>query len=402
MASVNMTDRWIMGLKAPIDKRKEYRDAKSKGLLLRVTPRGEKTWAVMYRRKSDGKRRRYTIGPYPQFGLSDARAKAAEITADVARGGDPAGEVKERREADTFKSLANRWLERHAKVKKKSWREDERMLLHDLFPHLGNMKAGEVTKRDIIRTIDIIVDRGALYQANRVLSLVRTIYNWALAEDLLDVNPTLGVKKRIREKPRERILSNEEIIHLWTTLEEAKITAEVCTMIRLALLTGQRIGEIAGMRKSELGLEQAIWEIPAERIKNGRTHRVPLSTQALALIENACALSKASPFVFPSPKAGRHINSQAPSRALNRAKEILGIPNMRTHDLRRTVASGLASLKVRREVVSKGLNQVSGDGSGTGRVYDRYTYDDEKRMALQKWADHVEALVKGSGANFMV
>jgi len=389
MAIVGMTDRWVSGVAAKDGKRTEYRDKKVRGLLLRVTPKGEKSWAVLYRRSSDGKRRRYTIGSYPEFSLQEARKKALDITARVAREEDPAGEKQERRKAESFEELAMRWLERHAKVKKRSWREDEKRLAHDLLPCIGGMKAAEVTKRDIIRAIDIVADRGALYQANRVLTLARTIYNWALAEDLLDVNPTLGIRKRIDEKPRERVLSDAEIECLWNGLDRARMTEGIRLIIRLALLTGQRIGEICGIRKSEIDLNNGVWELPGARTKNGRSHRVPLSGPAMALLKRARELSGGSPFLFPSPKHGQSINPQAPSRALNRAKDVIGVKDVRIHDLRRTVTSGMARLGVAREVISKVLNHVSGDNGITGRVYDRYSYDDEKRQALQEWGDYV-------------
>jgi len=114
-------------------------------------------------------------------------------------------------------------------------------------------------------------------RGNRVLTLARTIYNWALAEDLLDVNPTLGIRKRIDEKPRERVLSDAEIERLWSGLDRARMTEGIRLIICLALLTGQRIGEICGIRKSEIDLANGVWELPGARTKNGRSHRVPLS-----------------------------------------------------------------------------------------------------------------------------
>ena len=314
----------------------------------------------------------------------------------VNEGKDPAGHKQERKQADTFAELAESYMKRHAIPKKRSWRDDQNMLNHDLLPHLGQMKADRISKRDIIRVVDIVAGRGAAIRANRVLGLVRCIYNWAAAEDLLSVNPSLGIRKRGIETARDRILTDEELRIFWYGLDKGGITPAVRTILRLALLTGQRIGEVAGTAKDEINLEKALWEIPGSRTKNRKPHTVPLSPWALELFTAAMRAAGESPYVFPSPATSRPVTARAPSKALRRERERIGIDGMRVHDLRRTVASNMARMGIERVTVGKVLNHASVDGASiTGRVYDRYSHDQEKRQALEAWARRLREIVEG-------
>ena len=396
----NLTDRFVKTIKADGSKRLEFRDGKTPGLVLRVTPegaksKGVKSWAVLYRRDGDRKRRRYTIGTYPEYDLAAARREAKQINARVVRGEDPANKKREEKKADTFEELAHLYMVRHAKPNKRTWREDEKMLNKDLLPELGSMKASKISKRDIIRVVDIVAERGALIRANRVLTLARTVFNWACAEDLVDTNPTFGIRKRGAEISRDRVLDDEEVRAFWRGLEKAPITPTVVTILRLALVTGQRIGEIAGTRKCEIDLEHGEWEIPGSRTKNKRAHHVPLSDWALKLFTEAMEASGDSPFVFPGKGTDKAITAIAPSKALRRARPILDMDDIRVHDLRRSSASGMAKLRVGRVVLAKVLNHSGLGGGGVTGVYDRHDYHREKRRALQAWSDRLREIVHG-------
>jgi Arm DNA-binding domain/Phage integrase central domain len=170
--------------------RVEYRDGHTRGLVLRVTPNGAKTWAVVYRRGSDSRRRRYTMGAYPAFSLSEARNRAQEVLAAIARGEDPAGQALERQEAPTFQQLAETWVNRDGRPNKspRALYDDELMLKREIFPAVGAMKANEVTKRDVIQILNRVAERGARIRSNRVFALLRAIYRWGLAEDQLRPN----------------------------------------------------------------------------------------------------------------------------------------------------------------------------------------------------------------------
>lgn len=156
---------------APQKGRRELWDDDVKGLVLRITSSGRKTWAVWYRHQ--GRSRRVTLGVYPALGLADARKLANTMLRDIALGGDPAGTKKDQREADTFRELANEYIERHAKRHKKSWKEDRRALDRDLIPALGNLKAASIKRRDILKVLEGIHERGAAVLANRTLEIVK-------------------------------------------------------------------------------------------------------------------------------------------------------------------------------------------------------------------------------------
>ena len=378
--------------------RQEFRDLVTRSLELRVSPKGAKTWAVLYRRRSDGLKRRVTIGAYPAFKLDDARTEAKDILARAARGEDPALKVQLRREASSFKELASEWEKRYAVPNKseQALYDDRLMLKKDILPAIGRMKVEEITKRDVICIADSILERGARVRCNRALALMRSIFRWGMAEDLARHNPTFGVRDRTVERPRDRVLGDEEITVFWKCLPEAEMSEGVAIILQLALVTGQRVGMISGMAKAELELGRVApaWILRGARTKNREAVRVPLTELAARLIRRAIALSGESDFVFPSP-VGNAITPHAATRAMCRWRKTLKIGDFRVHDLRRTCATGMARLGVPRFHISLVLDHVSvTHGTITGAVYDKYTYDVEKRAALDKWSMHLVKLLK--------
>ena len=274
-----LTDLFVKKVDAA-PRRAEYQDGHTRGLVLRITPNGKKSWAVNYRRKSDARKRRYTIGAYPQFSLDEARNEARQILAAVARREDPAGQVQTRKASLTFAQLAAAWINGHGRPNKvaRALYDDQLMLNREIYPAIGAMKADEVCKRDVIRILDTVAERGARVRSNRVFALLRSIYRWGVAEDLVKSDPTLGVRPRTVERPRDRVLTDEEVNIFWHSLAGAPMTKAVATMLRLALVTGQRIGEIAGMTKTEVDLTvgNPMWTQAGARRKNKEMTRVPL------------------------------------------------------------------------------------------------------------------------------
>ena len=246
-----LTARFIDTVKSG-SKRAEYRDAKIPGLIFRVTPKGAKSWSVIYTRHSDSKKRRITIGNLNEFSLAEARVEAQSVLAKVARGGDPAGDQQAFKGALTFSELADHWVKHHGKPNKspRALHDDQLMLKKEILPAIGRMKAGHIKKRDVIHIIDTVAERGAKYRSNRVLALVRSIFRWGCAEDLIHTDPTQGIRPRTVEHPRERVLNEEEMSVFWHKLKEAPMTKSVATILKLALVTGQRIGRNRRNRKS--------------------------------------------------------------------------------------------------------------------------------------------------------
>ncbi|MGE0055335.1 MAG: tyrosine-type recombinase/integrase [Hyphomicrobium sp.] len=392
-----LTDLFVKKAQAGLQ-RAEYRDGHTRGLVLRITPSGKKSWAVIYRRKSEGRKRRYTIGAYPAFSLDEARNQAQEVLAAVARREDPAALVQTRNASLTFTQLAMAWVNGHGRPNKvpRALYDDQLMLNREIYPAIGAMKADEVSKRDVIRILDGVADRGARVRSNRIFALLRSIYRWGLAEDLIKSDPTQGVRPRTVERPRDRVFTDEEVSIFWHSLDSAPMTKAVATILRLALVTGQRIGEIAGMTKAEIDLSanNPMWTQVGARRKNKEMTRVPLSPLAVALISDAIAGSGLSPYVFPSPSRENAITAHAATRAISRARPELGLPHFRVHDLRRTVATGMASLGVNPHTISLVLDHISATkGTVTSAVYVKYSFDREKRDALERWTTHLEGLI---------
>jgi integrase len=380
MANMKFTARGIASLESPKSGRTEYWDESMAGFGLRVSSSGVKTWMTMYRHK--GRKRRHTLGTFPSMTLADAYEKARISLNEAANGKDPAGVKRSERISDTFGELAHEYLERHAKLKKKSWKHDEYILNRELLPVWKNMKASEVVRRDVLKVLDANVERGAPIQANRVLALVRKIYNFGIARDIVAHNPCVAVPMPSKPKSRDRVLSAEEIRKVWHSASQDH--PNIAAMLKLRLLTAQRGGEIQSMRWEDIDLDSENWNIPAELSKNGLAHRVPLSKQALEILEPLQLERGESTHVFPSP-VGAKAHIENIQKAIQRVRDRKGCGvEFVGHDLRRTAASYMASLGVPRLVISKILNHVE---SGVTAIYDRHGYDTEKREALQRWAD---------------
>ncbi len=395
-----LTARFIESVK-PTAGRSEYRDDQVIGLMLRVAPGGAKTWSVQFVRKTDGRKRRVTIGTFPAFSLDDARTEARTIVARISRGEDPTADRKPRAEYFTFGKLADIWLERYARPGKvaSAVYDDTLLLNKDILPAIGAMKVEEVAKRDVILLADAMLARGAKTRCNRAIALVRSIYRWGIAEDLVALDPTLGIKPRTVERPRERVLSEAEIEIVWKELDTAPMTRGLQLAIKLALVTGQRIGMVEGMAKTELDLTltNPIWTVPGSRTKNRELTRVPLSPLAIRLIAEAIAIAGDSVYVFPSPVGQGPITGHAATRAMSRTRTHLTVPDFRIHDLRRTCASGMAMLGINPHTIALVLDHISTTkASVTSSVYVKYSFDKEKRHALETWAAYLERVTAAS------
>src|SRR5262249_17058805 len=184
--------------------------------------------------------------------------------------------------AETFAQLAEEYLERHAKPRKRTWREDERILKRELLPHWGKMKAKDVTRRDVRLLIDKVIDRGVTTYANRIFALARKVSNLGLQRDLVAANPCQGLPQPQREHRRDRVLSESEIGVLWREFEAERPL--VAASYKLRLLTAQRGGEILGMQWDHIDFAAGWWTIPTAIAKNGVAHRVPLRRPGPAIL----------------------------------------------------------------------------------------------------------------------
>ncbi len=386
MPRVKLTDRTVQALRPDPRRQVDYFDVRWPGFGVRVSPAGRKSWIILYR--FHGRVRRVTIGPYPYVSLADARAKAKAVGTQVFQGTDPAAIKAAERLAETFAQLAEEYLERHAKPRKRTWREDERILKRELLPHWGRMKAKEVSRRDVRLLIDRVVERGVTTYANRIFALARKVFNFGLQRDIVDANPCQGLPQPAPEHRRDRVLSESELAVLGREFEAERPL--VAASYKLRLLTVQRGGEILGMRWDHIDFASAWWTIPTEIAKNGMAHRVPLSRQVRAILAEIKLLGLSSTWVFPNPTRSGPMDTT--QKAAERIRTRTGI-DFRQHDLRRTAASHMTGMGVSRLVVGKILNHVE---AGVTAVYDRHSYDREKREALDGWATKLFEMVAGS------
>jgi integrase len=391
------TTRWLESIK--VSKQTDFIDRSEPGLMFRVAPSGIKSWSLLYRRQGDNKRRRVKLGRFPEIGLAVARAKAVRLKEAIAEGADPAAPPsQDPNKMETVDQLLDRYL-RDARPPSAKWGgEVERIFAKDVRPAIGNCRIEQVKRTDILAILNDIKDRGAGISANRALAAIRRALSWAVAEGYLPANPALGIAPRVKEESRDRALSESEIQGFWTGLDEARMPDGTKLALRLALVTGQRIGEVCGASKSEFNIERGEWQIAPSRTKNRKPHFVPLSPLAVELFQQAIAMSEESKFVFPSPQRSGCIDPPGIARSMRGALKVLGLGENRAtpHDLRRTVASQMAAMGIGENVVARVLNHASEIGKTiTGAVYIRHSFAAEKRHGLETWAAELERIIYG-------
>jgi integrase len=391
---LRFTDKAVASLR-PNGKRYEVWDAQRAALGLRVGRSGKKSWQFVYH--FEGRPRRLVLGQYPKISLADAGVVYAEAKRQLELGIDPGAiRVAERqriRALPTIAELGEEYLDKHCRPNKRSWREDERIFRHDVLPAWAGRKASAVTRADVNALLDKIAQRAPI-QANRTFAFIRAMFGFAESRDYITASPCHGVRARAKERTRDRVLEGAEIAAMWRGLDQPGISETVRLAIRFLLLTAQRTGEVVNAEWPEIDGQNAVWTLPGSKVKNGRPHRVPLSSQAVELLDeiksNAQKYRGGDRLLFPSPRGDRAIGSQSLDRALRRLRIAGEMPDFRPHDLRRSAASHMSRLGASRLTLIKLLNHS--DRSVTS-VYDRYDYDQEKREAVERWGSEVAALV---------
>lgn len=392
MKNIKFTDRSIQSLKPETSRYIKWKD-NGDGLGIRVSPKGKKSFIYMYR--FDGKSRMMTLGDYPKMSLVEANIAHSKALELKSLGVDPAEKhiiaARQEREAETIEELIAEYIEKWAKPRKRSWYKDQLILNKDVLPHWSKRKAKDITRKDVVALLDRIVRRGAEIQANRTLAIIRKMFNFAISRDLVEVSPCSGVKAPAAENKRERVLSEQEIVNLWIKIPQSNMHISTQIATKLLLVCGQRAGEVISMEWKEVDFDSNWWTIPAHKAKNNLAHRVPLSPMAIALLKQARIYSGQSDYVFPSPRKDKHINVDAISKAFKRSAEFFAFEEKVTpHDLRRTAASHMTSMGINRLIVKKILNHVESDITA---VYDRHSYDIEKRSALDAWDNRLNQII---------
>jgi integrase len=296
----------------------------------------------------------------------------------VAGGTDPFAQALA---GEGFATAVDRYLERkRSSLKPNTFRETERYLRNHSAP-LHRLRLDQIDRRKVAALLGEIETSAGPTSRNRLRSALSTFFSWCLTEGLLDANPVVGTAKADAGGSRERVLTPEELRKLWCALDDDPFS----NIVRLLVLTGQRRNEIGHLQWSELDLARKQIVLPASRVKNGRDHTVPLSAQALPILEGL-PRRNSSDYLFGKRGFSEWDNAK---KQLDRR---VSIAPWRLHDLRRSAATYMAEIGVLPHIVEAVLNHQSGHKAGIAGTYNRAKYADEMRSALQRWADHVERI----------
>lgn len=399
---VLLSDRFVSGAKAQGGAAQtDFFDEQVPGLLLRVSKTGTRTWSLFYSRPGSSRRARLKLGSYPGTSLARARALAVEAHGLLDEGRDPALIFGAQAAAGmTVDALKASYVQNHIVPRKlrtaDAW---ARRYSKNVQPIIGSMRLADLHRREVGRVLDPILKRGKSVEAARVFEDLRAMFRWAVARGDLEHNPVEAMRSPGKAQVRERVLSDEEIKKLWNGLPKALPRSKaVQGIIRLCLLTGQRVGEVSGMRASELDLQRALWTIPGVRTKNKHQHAVPLSNLALELIGDVEEVN----FLFPNEAGDAPLPAHAVAKTITKAQERFGLAHWTAHDLRRTAVSKMAELGVAPIVLGHIINHRSVTKAGvTLNVYSHYNFERERREALELWADRLQAIITGSGAKLL-
>ncbi len=350
-------------------------DTLQRGLALRVQPTGAKSWVVVYSRH--GRPRWLHLGDARAIGLADARTLAAEAMLAVARGKDPAAEKKAERGAGTFAELAASYVDEYAKKTNKSWRQADALIRRHILPRWGALQASTITRGDVKAMMARIE---APITANQTLAAVSAIFTWAVREEKLPANPCKLVARNAT-RSRERVLAVSEMPPFWAAFDDAGLVAG--TALKTILLTGQRPGEVASMRREHIK-DEGWWEMPGEPVpalgwpgtKNGQSHRIWLPAPAQALLAELGDASDTG-FVFRGPRGGPVHGLDSAMRA---ACAKLGAERATPHDLRRTFGSIVTGVGFGRPAMDRILNHRDRTISS---VYDRHSYAAEDKQIME-------------------
>jgi len=402
-----ITDAMVQKLKpAPKGKRNEYWDAIVPGFGLRVTDAGGKSFFLRTRAGSQQLRMSWS---YPANSLEAARAAAKAALGDVERGLDPKAkpaaetQAKVEKAANTFKTIGERFMKQHVgpRLALSTHREYRRALFGPDTAEWANRPVSSITRADVRAVIDAMVERGSPSAANNTLAYLAKFFNWCAEKDLVDVPPTDRLKKPGPKNVGERTLTEAEIAEVWQAFGAEG--GAFCDLFKLLLLTGQRRGEVAGMRRGELSSldgDRPLWDIPSDRTKNSRPHSVPLAPQAVTIINARPEIGEVGLLFTTTGKTPVSAFSKTKERVdgrIARRREEAGLspmPDWTLHDLRRTMVTMMNErLGIAPHVVESCVNHVSGGAkAGVAGVYNKALYLTERRAAMIAWAEFVRAL----------
>ena len=420
MGVVNLTDRAVAAAKAMPGQRLELWDAATAGLCLRITDKGVKSWVLRYRTE-DGRQPRLKIGDASRMSLKAARLEAGRLKDAIDKGADPQGEKRQARasaKARTIKTFSDlldaywlacetgEWKPRKKRKREQTLAYEKGIASRHITPTLGKLPLGEIQRATIKILLRGMVKKGIGAQTNRTQALIRQVFNFGIAEEVMTTNPATGFDSLHDAAPRRRTWTDAELKKLWAALEDPSdlrdadgerlyVGRPLAIAIQLTALLLQRRVEVIGMAVDELDLKAGTWIIPPERMKAGKAHQVPLPPRAVALIQEATKLAKVDDeepvVVFPNPRdRSASVRPDSLTHAIDRVRTAIGVTGATIHDLRRTGSSALTSERIsvspfiRSKVLGHGTD-AGGGASVSLTHYDVNEYLPEKRRALEAW-----------------
>jgi integrase len=317
-----------------------------------------------------------SIGRHGPLTPDTARAKAKQLLGTVAGGADPFAQTLS---GEGFAGAVERYLERKRSSLKPTYFVEASRYLRSHAAPLHSLRLSQIDRRKVAALLGEIETSSGPAARNRLRSALSAFFSWCITEGLLEINPVQGTAKANENGSRERVLTKDELRQLWRSLDDSPFS----NVVRLLLLTGQRRNEVGKLQWSEVDLGRKLLVLPPARTKNSRQHEVPLSSQALAILERL-PRRDSSDFLF----GRRGFSTWAVDKAKLDARA--GIADWHLHDLRRTCATMLGELGVLPHVIENALNHVSGHKAGVAGVYNKSKMSDAVREALQQWADWLE------------
>jgi integrase len=392
-----LTHRAIEALR-PAEAPYRVTDQRCKGLAVRVAPSGVKTWDLAYRIRGTAKTRRLSLGRTTDVSLEQARERANELTGAARQGRDLIGEEGEARHAAasriTVAKLIDLYLRRRVIGRLRTAKSIEGRLRRTLAPVLPRY-AADICRRDIREILDNIADQGKGREAEKRRQVCTAMFRWALSQDIVAADPTVGLETYDRGTPRDRVLTVEEIETLWRWLESDALSLEAADILKLELLTGARCGEISGLRVEEIDHQKWIWTLPAQRSKNGRQRVTPIVGLAHEILEQRLSGVEKGPLFLL--EKGVVVTSAHIGHYLLTRRTTLPIAVFTSHDLRRTFATMLAEMGIALDLVAAIVGHESG-GKETRTLVRHYVFSDmleRKARALKAWDVRLWAIVKG-------
>jgi integrase len=364
-------------------KRRLEWDGVCPGLALRITSRGVKSFVLVTR--YGGKLVWVTLGRHPAISLQTARVLAREGLERIARGEHPrvAKRSAPRADAGTVETAIGRFVHEWCKPRNRRWYEQERLLKACVLPHWGSRPLAEISRGDVVTLTDALAARTPT-QANRTLSLLKTLFVWALDRDLIPAHPAVGLRPPGAEHRRTRTLTDDELRAIWRAC--STLAYPWGFAMQLMILTATRRSEVGTSEWDEFVFTDRLWTIPPERSKTKLAVVVPLSPLAMDVLAQ-CPRLDGCRHVFAT-RGRKPITGWA--EVVVRVATLSQVSGWSPHDFRRTARTGLSKLGVPTDIAERALGHVIG---GVRARYDLYAYLPEKRDALDRWAQHVATVL---------